>query len=357
MNILVTGATGFLGTRVVEQLCASGATRVRCFVRPNSDTARLDELRSKYPSTRLQYVVGNLLSANDAIRATEGVDTVYHLAAEMRGLPSSVFANTVVASRNVLDGIARHKVRRVVLASSICVYGLATVPTRETVTEETALEAEPEKRDAYTFAKVRQELLFQQYRRDHSFQLVVLRPGVIYGEGGPMLFSRAGLRVGPFLIQIAGRNRLPLTYVSNCAAAVALAGSGEVLPEGSYNVIDDESPSVAEYLRMYRSLVERVRCVRLSFSVAMVLSHILDIYQSHCKAQIPPVLSPYRVRATWEGHTFSSQKLQAVGWRLSVSTAEGISRTLRAASCPKRTTTIDATDLISSQSCLVNSKN
>ena len=57
MSILVTGASGFLGTHLVEHLCVSGAKQVRCFVRPSSDLAKLNELRDNYPSTHLQYMI------------------------------------------------------------------------------------------------------------------------------------------------------------------------------------------------------------------------------------------------------------------------------------------------------------
>src|SRR5215475_2279060 len=219
MTILVTGSTGLLGTAVVERLCALEVPRIRCFVRPNSDTSCLREIQSRYPPTQFQYVVGNLLSSKDACDATEGVNTVIHLAAEMRGLPPTVFANTVVASKNILEGIVRHRVRRVILASSICVYGLASRAHGTVVTEESKLEERPEARDIYTFSKVRQDQLFHEYRKTHSFELITLRPGIIYGGNSKSWPSRAGLRIGRLVLEIAGRNQLPLTHVTSCATA------------------------------------------------------------------------------------------------------------------------------------------
>jgi len=82
MTVLVTGASGFLGSRVVQQLCASGLPHIRCFIRPNSDISALERLRDQYPATDVEYVVGNLLCLSDAIRATRRVDAVFHLAAQ-----------------------------------------------------------------------------------------------------------------------------------------------------------------------------------------------------------------------------------------------------------------------------------
>ena len=332
MSVLVTGASGFLGSHLVEHLCLSGEKQVRCLVRPSSDLAKLNELRDKYPSTHLQYIVGNLLSLADAYRSVEGVEVLYHLAAEMRGAAPTVFANTVVASRNILEALVRQRVRRVVLVSSICVYGVAHLPGNRVVTEDTELETQPERRDTYAFAKIRQEKLFQQYRRNHSFELVILRPGVIYGEGRAELPSRAGLRLGHLVVQIGARNRLPLTYVNNCAAAVALAGLS--LAEGSYNVVDENPPKAAEYVRFYRSLVEKITLVSLSVPSLLLLAQILNRCVVLSKGQIPAVLTPYQIKSTWGGHRFSNERLRAAGWNPRVLASEGILRAFQTSNCP-----------------------
>jgi nucleoside-diphosphate-sugar epimerase len=316
--------------------------------------AKLNEMRNKYPSTTLQYIVGNLLSLADAQRAMEGVELVYHLAAGMRGTAPTVFANTVVASRNVLEGIGMHRVRRVVLVSSICVYGVAGLARNTVVTEETELEAKPERRDVYTFAKVRQEKLFLEFRRNHPFELVILRPGLIYGEGRIELPARAGLRLGRLVLQIGSRNRLPLTYMSNCVAAVALAGS--TLPEGSYNVVDDNPPSGAEYVRLYRSLVGNITFVRLSQSPVLLLANILNRYLAS-KGQILPVLTPYQIKSTWGGHKFSNEKLRTVGWNPPVSTAEGILRAFQGSTCPRPPRKVGRAVMVSPSSPLASSEN
>jgi nucleoside-diphosphate-sugar epimerase len=325
MTILVTGASGFLGSRVVEQLCASGSPRIRCFIRPSSDISTLERLRDQYPATSLEYVVGNLLCFPDVIRATRGVDTVYHLAAEMRGVAATLYANTVVASRNLLEGMVQHRVPRVVLVGSIAAYGVAYLPHATAITEEIELEANPEKRDPYCFAKVHQELLFQRYRREHAFELVILRSGVIYGEGGNILPSRIGFSVGSLFLQIAGGNRLPLTYVKNCASAVVLAASS-TFPEGIYNVVDDDLPTSTEYLRQYRFHIGKLPSLRVPLFVADVLSRGIERYHFYSKAQIPLALTPYRVQSTWQGHIYSNSKLKSVGWKQAVTTQEAISR-------------------------------
>ncbi|MGB7642756.1 MAG: NAD-dependent epimerase/dehydratase family protein, partial [Terriglobales bacterium] len=161
MKILVTGASGFLGRAVVERLLAHGEPEVRCFVRPSSDLSGLEKLRARYPQARIEFIAGNLATAEDATRAVDGVETIYHLAAGMRGLAASIFVDTIVASQRLLDAI-QDKVRRVVLVSSVGVYGTSFVEPSELVSERTRLDPHPEKRNVYFHAKIWQERLFRE---------------------------------------------------------------------------------------------------------------------------------------------------------------------------------------------------
>jgi nucleoside-diphosphate-sugar epimerase len=80
--ILVTGSSGFIGTKVVEILLEYGFSNLRCFVRPSSQLARLQKATARFDSrANVELIAGNLLSPEDCAKAVEGVSIVYHLAA------------------------------------------------------------------------------------------------------------------------------------------------------------------------------------------------------------------------------------------------------------------------------------
>jgi len=327
MSILVTGASGFLGGAVVERLLAHGEPSLRCFIRPSSNTARLQELQAGYPNASLEFVVGNLTSARDVCRALDGIKTVYHLAAKMHGAPATVFLNTVVASKRLLDATMKTKSQRVVLVSSLSVYGTSKLPCGRPIDENTELEQHPEKRDVYSHAKVRQELLFREYEARGGFELVILRPGSIYGIGGKNFSGRVGIEVpGGWLLHFGRNNLLPITYLDNCAEAVILAGTKAAAGD-IYNVIDDDLPTSAEYLNAYRSKVGRTRSISVPFFITMGLSSLAEKYQVYSQQRVPALLTQYKSAALWRGHRFSNEKLKSMGWLQIVPTREAMQKT------------------------------
>ena len=114
---LVTGGTGLLGSHFVEQL-ARGARRVRALVRPGSD---LRFLRSQ----EVELVEGDVTDRASLVRACNGVERVYHAAAQVGDWgPWTNFVNvTIEGTRNLIEAAAQASVRRFLHVSSISAYG------------------------------------------------------------------------------------------------------------------------------------------------------------------------------------------------------------------------------------------
>src|SRR5258708_23856886 len=158
--ILVTGASGFVGSSVVASLLQRGFRNIRCFSRSSSGGAQREYLPGCSDRTRVQWFKGNLLSREDCKAATEDVSVVLHLAAG-RGekLFPDAFMNSVVTTRNLLEACAqRNFLKRFVNVSSFAVYTNAG-KTRHAVLDETCpVELHPELRgEAYCFAKAKQD--------------------------------------------------------------------------------------------------------------------------------------------------------------------------------------------------------
>jgi nucleoside-diphosphate-sugar epimerase len=327
VTVLVTGASGFLGTALVERLLARGESHVRCFLRPGSRRERLTRLGLDAADARVELFEGSLTSAASVNEALEGVDCVFHLAAAMRGSPSDIFMNTVVASSHLLRALSTRPSVKTVLVSSLAVYGVSSLPRGQLVDEATPLESHPEWRDPYSHAKIRQERLFWEQRERLGHPMVVLRPGVIYGPGGTALPSRVRIQFPGLFLHLGGRNTLPLSYLDNCAEAIVIAARHPQADGEAYNVIDDDLPSSREYLRRYRREVRRLRMLAVPYSMLVLISRAVAAYHRYSRGQLPAFFTPYRTAASWKGNSFSNAKLKSVGWQPLVPTVEGLSRT------------------------------
>jgi nucleoside-diphosphate-sugar epimerase len=331
LKVLVTGAGGFLGFHVVERLLAHGYTDIRCFLRDRGKTERLVQLGESHPGAQLEFYYGNLRSKADCARVMADVSLVFHLAAGLKGSPAEMFADSVVVSRNLLEALEARDAppiqdTRVVLISSFGVYGVVPLGRGARIDEQTPVESHPELRDTYSHSKLRQEQLFWDYQQKVGFELVVMRPGVIYGPGGGAFSSRVGLQIGPVFFHLGGSNLLPLAFVVNCAEAIVLAGIHPDSAGQVYNVHDDDLPTASRYLREYKRHVKPIRSIRLPYFMTRILAWSLEAYHRRSQGQLPAIITRYKAAAAWGGNRFNNAKLHSLGWRQLVSTPDAMTK-------------------------------
>lgn len=238
MRVLVTGAGGFLGQHVVAALRAEGHA-VRALLRAGSDS------RGSAGDDQVVICRGDLCQAATLAGMLDGIDSVVHLAAQLRGTNEQKIEATLSGTRNLLEAMALSGARRLVLASSFSVYDWrrieGKVDERSPVVEE-----DVQGLDGYAMAKIGQERLARQSAQARGWELVVLRPGMIWGKGH-LAVPNLGQRLGPLQAVIAPGGPMPLTYVENCALAFVRAVN---VPEAAglvVNVVDDEPVSAWDY--------------------------------------------------------------------------------------------------------------
>jgi nucleoside-diphosphate-sugar epimerase len=333
MKILLTGAGGFLGKRVLERLLEHGQTDIRCMLRDTSKAAALTVNAAKYPAAHVEMFAANLKNPREVAAAIDNVSLVIHAAAALKGSPAEMFLDSVVASRNLLDAIAAldaGRRPRVVLVSSFGVMGVVELGRGAKLDENTPMETQPAQRDVYSYTKLRQEQLFWDYKEQYGFELVVLRPGVIYGPGSGHFSNRVGLNLFGRFVHLGGNNLLPLTYVDNCAEAIVVAA---LAPEASgqiYNVVDDDLVTSSQYLQLYQKRVKPMKTIPVPYPLLLWGSKMVDRYNEKSKGQLPAIFTPYKVRTMWGGNRFSNAKLKQLGWTPLISTRDGLERSFAA---------------------------
>ena len=122
-RILVTGASGFIGGRVVEKLVRDRGARVRALVRDVAGAARI----ARFP---VELVRGDVTDPPSVRAAASGCQAIIHCAYGNRGSATERHAVNVAGTRNVLDAAVAAQVDRVVHLSTLVVYGLTPEPER-----------------------------------------------------------------------------------------------------------------------------------------------------------------------------------------------------------------------------------
>jgi nucleoside-diphosphate-sugar epimerase len=239
-GVLVTGGTGFLGSRVVRTLAEQGWA-VRCVAR-----------REPPPWQRVsgvEYVTADLASGSDPA-LFRGIGTVIHCAAATAGGWSEHQRYSLDATEHMVRGAAKAGVARFLHVSSTAVLGHSGGPTRD----EDPLHADSRSSGPYVWGKLESERLAVALGRELGVSVKVVRPGAIvdYGDFDPP--GRLGKRVGGVFVAVgAPSHRLATTELGFAAQALEwmVRHWEEVAP--ATNLLDPLSPTKRDLLKALRA--------------------------------------------------------------------------------------------------------
>lgn len=329
MNLLVTGAGGFLGRNVVKAAVQSGHY-VRALLRPASTHVPA----SWQEHARIEIVRGDLRSPKSIPGMLEGVKGVIHLAASKTGDLYEQFAGTVIATENLLDAMGKTEIDRLVVTSSFSVYEYLKRSQGSTIDENSPLASDRFLRDEYCQTKLEQERIVLEKAEQMDWRCLVLRPGVIYGRKN-LWTARLGMQINDrWWVRIGKSATLPLTYVENCADAILRS----VEYDGSerrvvLNVVDGDPPTQKAYLDELREqITPRSRIIpipwwfmRSTARLAWLANHI----GFRGTAKVPGVFVPSRLHARCKPMTYTNGKIVSIlGWKPRYSWREGIKRSI-----------------------------
>jgi nucleoside-diphosphate-sugar epimerase len=243
-KVLVTGGTGFTGGHLCRRLAESGVA-VRAFVRDPAKAAPLARLG-------IEVVQGDLVDHDSVLRATEGVECVYHIAALYRqeAVPRKAFWDVnVKGTENLLSASARHGVRRFVHCSTVGVHG--------DVDEPPANEDAPFKPgDPYQESKARAEQIALEYASRGEMEVTVFRPTGIYGPGD-LRFAKLFRAISRRRFRMIGTGEVfyHLTYIDDLVDGILLCGTRReavgrvyILGGSEFVTLNDLVRTIAEIL-------------------------------------------------------------------------------------------------------------
>ena len=323
---LVTGATGLLGSHIVEQLHAAGQS-VRVLVRPSSDTSVLD-------GWKVEKALGDVTDLASLQAAMKGVRTVYHAAAQVGdwGPWERFAAVTIGGTRNMIKAARDAKVGRFLHVSSISSYGHPD--GKGLVLDETApLGVNLHKWSYYSRAKVQAELLARAAHAAGEIPLTVVKPSWLYGPRDRASMPRLirAIKSGKCKILGDGANRLNLTYAGNEAQGCILAAT---LPEAlgqTYNLSNDGIITQAEYFNKIAACLGCPPVTRkVPYKVAYHAAFLMELAGHALGRKTPPLVTRYSVWLMGRRCFFSCEKARReLGWKATVGYDQGIEQSVK----------------------------
>jgi UDP-glucose 4-epimerase len=222
MNILITGATGKVGSRLAKRLVERG-DRIRALVR---DAKRAVELREAH----VEIAVGDLLDGDSLGAAVLGIDAVVHCAAFFRGAtPEQAHAVNDLGTQHLANAARAAAVKRFVFTSTGLVYGSngGRLANEDDPCTPTA---------AYPVSKLAAERFLLA---NESLDVRVLRLPFVYGDGDPHIQE-----VVPMMRVCSPAQRMSICHHADVAQAVARLLDAPSPAHRIYNVVDDETPDL-----------------------------------------------------------------------------------------------------------------
>lgn len=302
MKIAITGGSGFIGTRLIQELEKAGHECVIIDIRHSTPVDILD-----FPSL---------------VDAMQGCEAIYHLAAEHRDdvFPRSKYYDVnVKGTRYVASAADKCGITRLIFVSSFAVYGLnAQTPDEHT---------QPAPFNDYGESKLEGEQVLRDWTvyNKHA-RLTIVRPTVVFGEGnrGNVYTLINQIASGKFLMVGDGSNKKSMAYVGNIASFLHfLLGRDE--HHEVYNYCDAPDFSMNRLVRLAAQKLGREKPhLSLPYALGLSAGYACDVVARISGKRLP--ISAVRVQKFCADTTCSAAKAHSVGFQPPFTMEEGLAR-------------------------------
>jgi nucleoside-diphosphate-sugar epimerase len=270
-TVLITGGASFIGSTLTDRLIERGVQKVR--IVDDLSSGSLANLKHHLGTDKVEFIQADLREPGVTRAAMQGIDTVFHIAADHGGRGYVDLHQAGPASNFFLDGLVfaealKAKVKKVVFASSGCVYPnfLQSDLKKEVYLTEDLTNGPNDADNTYGWAKLMGEFTLKAYAKEHGLGAASCRYFTVYGPRGVenhaviAMIARAFLKQNPFEVWGDGTQIRNWTYIDDIVEGTILAG--EKINDGT---------------AMNLGTMERIRVVEAAKLVCQLTGHQADI--------------------------------------------------------------------------------
>ena len=314
MKIVMIGASGFVGTRLIDLLRAEGA---------NYEIRNIDLQQSHFFPEVTE--LGDVRDREGMRRALKGADAVVLLAAQHRDdvSPVSLYYDTNVGGmESTLEAMEANGVKRLVFFSSVAVYGLNKKNPNE--------EHEADPFNHYGKSKWQAEEVARKWYESHpDWNIDIVRPTVIFGERnrGNVYHLLRQISSGKFLMVGKGENKKSMAYVGNIVAFVKYMLENVTEGYNVFNYIDKPDNNMNQLVdHVSRVLGKHIPSTHFPYFMGMAGGYCFDLLAKLTGKKL--TISSVRVKKFCATTQFDATKAHSCGFKAPYTLDEGLARTL-----------------------------
>lgn len=275
MNILITGATGFIGRHLTYAL--SKSYPVRCLVRKTSNISVLKEFD-------VSIVYGDLLKKDSLLPALNQIDLVYHLAGEVYSSRKyDYYKGNILATKNLLEICRESGVKKIIFLSSVGVY--------KPVTKKILLNEESECNPITYYGKTK--LYAEEMIKNHDIPWIIIRAPVVYGPYQPPalnhFFLNAFKKKKIYIIG-KGDNLRSFCYIDNLVEGLVLLAGRLDITKKLYIFSDNYPYTFNEIIKTGSKVIgQKIEVIHLPFflgNISWAFYSLMDNVFNRCFVQL-----------------------------------------------------------------------
>ncbi|MBA84248.1 NAD-dependent epimerase/dehydratase family protein [Thalassobius sp. S69A] len=308
-TVMVIGGTGFIGRNLTRVLVQRGYD-VRVLSR--GKTGPFDDI-----ADHVETVSVSLQDKDGLIQAMEGIDAVYNLAKSLDTTWEDALKNDVGVAVRVAEACLEAGVKRLIYTGTIASYDMSSPESQ--ITEDTEF-GDMDERNLYARSKAECERRLTEMYEGRGLPLVIARPGIVVGEGGPLQHWGIGRWHGAGAVRIwgAGRHNLPFVLADDVSDALIRMMETEEAIGQSFNLIGEPMMTALDYFNaIHQATGARIKVNSgdlTSFYAADGVKYALKKFVLRKKGVVRPSLSDWKSRAHFA--QFDNRRPKDIlGWR------------------------------------------
>jgi predicted dehydrogenase/nucleoside-diphosphate-sugar epimerase len=309
-TVLIIGGTGFLGRALTRAWVAKGRD-VRVLSRGSSGP--FDDI-----ADHVELFGASLTDPDQLAAAFDGIEIAYHLGKSMDATWDAALKNDVAVTETIARAANAAGVTRFIYTGTIASYDMSDPAV--TITEETGFGDDMSERNIYARSKAECEARLLEMHRKHDLPLVIARPGIVVGKGGPLQHWGIGRWHGAGAVRIWGNGQHILPFVLNddVADALILIAEEDAAIGQSFNLVGEPMLSARDYFDAIAARLGariKVRSGHLPvFYASATVKHLLKKHVLRRGGLTNPSLADWKSRAHFSPFDNACPK-RLLGWQ------------------------------------------